>query len=392
MALVSPPTYYDAYDPLGPVYVHRGPVVVAGPRRRRYYPRRVYGKIAANMPTEERQFEQDDFQPADCGYGGDDDGDEPQQTEQYGEEQYIDEDEPVAEGQEGEEFGEEGEMEQQSQVREKFLKDCAEHPLSQKDYKFEKLHCNSCNGHTLLRDGKPFEFAHAGACSNAKQESKKNEKNIGCNDCSGHHHHHVVIVPPPEVVKCDPEPAPACTKKSKTQPTVVKLAPPEEECEEEESSSSEEECESDEEKDAAPKPASTVVEVYLEDEAALGKKLLESQTNNKPVKAIFTKTVLSKDGKSAMKVQCCVTSSVVNTNGKMNMRLGLAPFSNVAASKPQQMISADMWTVDMNSKEKANRIQLNRDGARQFRDAGVQMEVLSDVLAHVENAVKNVKK
>lgn len=384
MASLSPPTVVVDSDPYYDPY-YGTPVVVGTVRhsRRGYRAYRSYGQVRSEIPNE---FTDEPFQQTECGYEQDVDEGEPE--EQYEEEQ---------EGG-GEEFGDPNEMPSERQVRAQYLKDCAAHPLATADHKFEKLLCNSCSGHTITLDGKPHEHLHAESCivmktgaaaaaTAAKAATK--EKKIGCAECGGKgKHHHIVVVPPPEVVDCSPPP-PACPKKPSTPPTVIQLQPQEDsDCEDE--SSTESDCEEEVEEDVCAKPSGsgTVVEVYMDDEASLGKKLMEAQSNNKSIRAIFNKKIFAKDGKSAMEVKCCVTTNVVDSQGRPSFSLGMTPVLRSSSKTQPAMISANLWTVDA----KAKRLALNVDAARQFYDAGVQKEVLSSVVAHVESALNKAKK
>lgn len=391
----GPSPYYDPY--YDPYYVPPPllpPIVLGGPRRRfrRRHRHGRFGRFRGQMPNENNddEFDERPFESTDCGYD---------------QNQYADEGEGDPAGgaddddeQGGEEFGDRDDMQSQASAHSKYLKDCAAHPLAQKDHKFEKLLCKACSGHTILRDGQPFEQFHADSCAVLKTaaaaaaatvKAEKKEKNIGCAECGGKgHHHHVVVVPPPEVVDCTPPP-PACPKPACPKPTVIQLQPQEEEeCESE--TSTDDECEEEVEEEVCDKKAGTVVEVYLSDESSLGKKLLEAHTTNKPVRALFDKTIFSKDGKSAMKVKCAVTTAVADASGRTNFTLGLTPVST--GSKPAPTISANLWTVDMKNGDKSKRIRMNMDAAREFYAAGVQKEVLASVVSHVENALLNAKK
>lgn len=328
-----------------PDYVYEDPVVVA-PRKR---------VVHADPHRHYHVYGQQPQKPTECGYNDDDEG-EAEYEGGAGEEE-EDEEQGMPPQEQEEEYEESdrrfGNIASSVSIHQEHLKSVKENPMSQKVFNFEKLRCEECAGSTLVKDGLVDSLDHAKTCSLAKKMK------IGCGHCHKEakvHHEHI-------------------------HPAPVVLPPEECESDSESSSSSEEE----EECDDGP-----VVDVYLEECDKIGKKLLESLRSNAPVSVNFNKTVLSADGKSALKMNVAVTTSKVDSTGKQQVSLALTPLdSNGTKGKT---ISAPLWKVDMKSSDAKQCVSFNRQAAQKFIDANVQQIVLTSAVAHIDQALAVVKK
>lgn len=331
-------------------------VIVTQPPHRRGPPRRVYSTYAKQPPQQ---------QSTNCGYDdADDEGEMAYEGEGAKEEpEEVDEPEIAEIEEEGEEETEGrfedrrfGNVQSSESAYQEHINSVKDNPLSKKIYGFEKVRCNSCQGHTLLKDGLVDELHHDNTCATGKGLK------IGCEE--GHKKakvHHVHIYPP----------KPAC------------IPPPEEECESESSSDSESDC--DEETDEGP-----VVEVYLEDCEKIGKKLLDSMRDNKPVSVNFNKSVKAKDGKSELKMNVAIVTSKADADGKHSLNLALTPYD--AKGEKGSTISAKLWSIDLKTDDKKQRVTFNKEGAQTFTDAKVQQPVLIAAVQSVEEAFTVIKK
>lgn len=342
----------------GPGYYPPPPVVVTQPpppRYRRGPPRRHYSTYA-QQPQQQ--------QATNCGY---DDADDEGEMGYEGDDAEVDaepeddvEPEMVMPDEEGDEDTESqfdrrfGNVQQNENVYHEHIKAVKENPLSKKIAAFEKVRCNSCQGHHLLKDGLVDEIHHDTACSIGKNLK------IGCDDCHKKEKvHHVHIYPP----------KPACI-------------PPPEECDDDSSSDSESDCE---EVDDGP-----VVEVYLEDCEKIGNKLLDSMRTNKPVSVNFNKSVKAKDGKSELKMNVAIVTSKADVNGKHNLNLSLTPIDE--KGNKGTTISAKLWSIDLKAEDKKQLVTFNKEGAQTFTDAKVQQPVLIAAVKSVEEAFAVIKK
>lgn len=367
MAQLSPGGFYPA------------PVVVLPGRRRIYGRRRLYSRDALeNEPIGATEFEaNEEFENAE-GDMYDVDGDELGDFVEDDEEQMQDE---LSTGSE-------------LPSRESLIKEISDNPLSQKELDMVKVHCDSCNGHTLLQDGEVAEMKHLANCSVLASGGKNVVAPIGCkkekNTCKK----------PERVIRVHAYPAPpepVCPKKVEDP-----CADEEEElsCSDEESSCSDDEedeqecpappvCKKPVEEKSCPKEdKGETIEVYVESEAKLNlaSQLREAHDNNKPISASFQRTVLSSDGKSQMQVQVGIKTSKRNAEGKSALEVSLTPMKDGKAIKNSN-INAVLWHVDHNQKTD-KRFQFQGDGAKSFVDAGVHKEVLLDAVGFIESAMK----
>ena len=227
-----------------------------------------------------------------------------------------------------------------------------ENPLSKQHYKFEKVHCDSCNGHTMLRDGVVHESNHLIGCH---KKPKTHVRTV-----------HTVVCEPPPQEECEP--------------------PPEDDCEEEDEESSTSSC--DEEKTEKKEQC---IEIYLEDCDKLARQIESSYMQNKPFRGTFNKKVESSDGKGSMEVKVSVASSVKNSKGVAALQFSLVPLEN-GKKVADSTITATLWHLDLNNAKTEKRVVFQRSNASVFKEAEVPHDVLLATTSHVDAALSKLLK
>jgi len=242
----------------------------------------------------------------------------------------------------------------ESQVNQEYIAARDAHPLAKQHSEFTKVHCDSCGGFTMLKDGEVDELQHKEFC----KEGKKLE--VEATNCHNKKKTHVVT-------------------KHKTMP------PPEEE---EEESSTEED--SDEEEETEEKEGD-IIEIYLEDADKIAQNIEKSYNENKPFRGSFNKKIDALDGTGVMDVKVTLSTSAKNSKGVAALQFVLTPMENGKAVKDSS-ISATLWHLNLDSKKSEKRIAFQKDQAKVFKDANVQHQVLLETTAHVDAALSKLMK
>jgi len=243
----------------------------------------------------------------------------------------------------------------ESQVNQEYIAARDAHPLAKQHSEFTKVHCDSCGGFTMLKDGEVDELQHKDFC----KEGKKLE--VEATNCHNKKKTHVV--------------------------TKHKTMPPPEEKEEEEEEEEESESDSDEEEEKE----GDVIEIYLEDADKIAQSIEKSYNENKPFRGSFNKKIDAADGSGVMDVKVTLSTSEKNSKGVAALQFVLTPMENGKALKDSS-ISATLWHLNLNSKKSENRIAFQKDQAKLFKDANVQHEVLLATTSHVDAALSKIMK